>query len=399
MPPKACFLVFAALWIVPCLPQTLQPEQRQALELEIQTLREKLRLQQAQLDSLEKRLRESTAPAALPPPPPAAEAGEALPEPEAPPPMDLSGYYSFRYFNDTRPAQPGAFQAHVASLFFGKKMGRWRFFSEVEFEYAPAFEGNGLSLSPQRGEVVLETVWLNYGRHDWLNARAGLLLVPTYWRIHHYPSTTLTVQNPLIDQAIFPGDIVGAMVHGSRYFADGGLDYTWYAGNGRGPNPGRTDADDHKATGGNFVVHVPTRHFFQTFDLGVQWYSDKLSGEEREGIYGFESKIEKGPLGFLGEFAHANIGAAHRSRKLFREGYYLQPWWRVGRRTHLVYRYDLLNFDSRTVHSTDFHRHTVGVNFRPVPTVSLKLEFNRYRPEGGPGGYRGVAAGLAFFFQ
>jgi len=382
---------------------------RQSLSREIQEIREKMRLLQEQLDSLEKRhvAAEPTAPAPVMtvgsmPRPVAAAAlqSDAVPsESESSTPLDLNGYYSFRYLNDTRAANPGTFQAHVLSLFFGKKLGRWRFFSEAELEYAPAFDSSGVTFSTHRGEVLLETAWLDYNHRDWLNARGGLLLVPTYWRVHHYPSTTLTVQNPLIDKRIFPGDIVGVMAHGSRYFSRGGLDYTIYAGNGRGVDQGRQDINENKAIGGSFVYHVPTQEKFDTVDLGMQWYRDTLANRDREKIYGFEAKIEKGRLGFLGELAHATLGPSGGARRLFREGYYLQPSLRLSRKAHLVYRYDLLNYDSRLSDARDLRRHTFGFGYRPTPTVSLKLEFNHYKPEQRPGTYTGLAAGLSFFFQ
>ena len=44
-------------------------------------------------------------------------------------PMDLSGYFSGRYFDDSRSDSHSRFQAHVVSLFLGKTLGRWKFFS------------------------------------------------------------------------------------------------------------------------------------------------------------------------------------------------------------------------------------------------------------------------------
>lgn len=227
----------------------------------------------------------------------------------------------------------------------------------------------------------------------------GYMFVPTYWQVHHYPSLTLTVSDPLIHKQVFPAAFTGAMVHGSKYFEDGGMTYSLFAGNGRGPDLGRSDVNDHKATGGKFVAHVPNRRFFDTLDLGVIWYRDKLANRDRESIYGFESRIEKGRLGFLGEFAHGDINLDGGPRRFFREGYYLQPSLRLGGPLRFVYRYDTFNADSRLADgATD--RHSIGLNFRPRPTVSLKLEFNRYRPEARERATsHGVAAGVAFFFQ
>ena len=315
-------------------------------------------------------------------------------------PLDLSGYFSGRYFDDSRSDSHSRFQAHVVSLFLGKTLGRWKFFSEVEFEYAPKFDADGEGFSTSRGEVLLETAWLDYEHRDWLNTRAGYMLVPTYWRVHHYPSITLTVSNPLMDKRIFPASITGVMGHGSKYYETGGFTYSLFMGNGRGPDPGRRDVNDHKAVGGKFVAHLPSGHRLDTLDLGVISYRDKLENGERENIYGFESRIEKGRLGFLAEFARANIEPNGGGLRYFREGYYLQPWVRLTRQLRVVYRYDTLDFDSRVSHKRDAERHTFGLNFRPRPTVSLKVEYNRYKPEALTGqNYHGVAAGVAFFFQ
>ncbi len=339
-------------------------------------------------------------PAPAPGPTIAAPVIELARELDQPRPVDISGYFNTRYFNDSRPRSPGRFQAHVVSLFFGKELGKWRFFSEFELEYAPKFAGDGSELSTSRGEILLETAWLNYLHRDWLNSRVGYLLVPTYWRVHHYPSIALTVTNPLIDKRIFPGALTGVSVEGSKYLGEAGFSYALFGGNGRGPDQGRSDVDDHKATGGKFLFHAPTGGVFDVFDAGMISYRDKLSSGERERIYGFESRIEKGRLGFLGEFAHADISPSQSGRAFFREGFYLQPWVRVSRRAHLVYRYDTLNFDSLRPHSRNARQHLFGVNYRPIPTLSLKLEFQRQRSRGRQGSaYNGFAAGAAFFFE
>ncbi len=190
------------------------------------------------------------------------------------------------------------------------------------------------------------------------------------------------------------------MTSGSKYFGDGGITYALLMANGRGPDFGRKDVNDHKATAEKLIVHVPTRNFFNTLDFGVLLYQDKLENRDRESIYGFETRIEKGRFGFLGEFAHADIKYENGLRKYFRQGFYLQPWLRVARQINAVYRYDTLNFDSRLRHPRDASRHTFGLNFRPRPQVSLKLEFNRNSPADTlrlP--FNGVGASVTLFFQ
>ena len=390
-------LAFGVAW--PAVAQTANNE-KEALETEVRELRKRISVLEQELRVVEERLS-----AAAPAPAPTQAVASEIPsdsqnDTKSSLPVDVSGYLSLRYFNDTSSEGVGSFQAHDVSLFFGKKLGNWRYFSEIEFEYAPGHSAAENSFSSARGLVMVETAWLNYTHRDWLKVSSGILLVPTYWRVHHYPSVTLSVQNPLIDKRIFPADVVGGMVHGSKYFESGGFDYSFYVGNGRGPDPGRKDFDDHKATGGTFLVHVPNRNFFETLDVGVQWYRDKLNPLERENIYGFETRMEKGSHGFLGEFAHANIGRNDGPSSFFREGFYLQPWYRLSPKVRLFYRYDKLNFDSRFSHGNDASRHTTGINVRPIPSVSLKLELHRSRSDNQAiSGFYGLAAGVALFLQ
>src|SRR5260370_14454305 len=133
----------------------------------------------------------------------------------------------------------------------------------------------------------------------------------------------------------------------------------------------------HDALGGTFLMHIPTGHFFKIFDAGVQLYQDKPGSGLRQHIVGFQNQIQKGPFEFIGEMAHANIGFAGSSRQIFREGYYLQPSWRVAKGVHLYYRYDWMKFDSSDPLHPFADEHTAGINFRPVPTLSLKLEWKK----------------------
>jgi len=314
--------------------------------------------------------------------------------------VDLTGYYDARFFDNTQPSSHGSFQQHAISLFFGKALGRWTFHSEIEFESAFDFDADGGEFVESRGDLHLATAWLNYGYSDLLQTRIGYIFFPTYWRLHHSPALALTVNDPLIDTRIFPSAFTGIMTHGSKYYRDGGITYALLMGNGRGPNQGHEDVNDHKATGAKLLVHIPNGNFFRVLDLGILQYRDKLENRDRESIHGLEARAEKGRLSFVGEYARANIKHDNGPRKFFREGFYLQPWVRVARRLSVVYRYDSLDLDSRFARLQDASRHTIGLNYRPRPQVSLKLDFNRDALAGtSQPPFHGVAAGIALFFQ
>src|SRR6202043_602390 len=104
--------------------------------------------------------------------------------------------------------------------------------------------------------VKLETASVNFNWRDSLQLQAGFLFVPTYWRTHRYQSTTLTVDEPLIDQAIFPTAFKGAMIHGDKYLDEGGISYQLYGGSAQQTNFDAVSAGDvtrSRAVGGKMV--------------------------------------------------------------------------------------------------------------------------------------------------
>jgi hypothetical protein len=221
--------------------------------------------------------------------------------------------------------------------------------------------------------------------------RGGILITPNYWRLHSYPSTTMTVQTPLLYETVFPPNVAGIMIHGSKYFEDNGFTYTVYAGQGREFLD--THHNSRGAVGASFIGHLPSRHWFDTFDIGIHHYRDQID-QGRRTIWGLESRIERGRFGFLSEFAHSRIGSRHE-RDLV-QGYYLQPWVRLEGQVYGVYRYDRLNPGGGT---SKQERHTIGVLFRPLPAVALKVEWSRYPAEDALPARNGLAAGVSIFVR
>lgn len=292
------------------------------------------------------------------------------------------------------------YERQNAALFANKTLGHFEFHSELEFEYSSDAAPVGGQVGPGAGTFGFETIWLNYNVRDWLQVRGGKLLTPTFWGVHHYPNVRLTVENPLVHERIFPANVSGAMVLGTHYYESGGFDYSAYWGKATGFEPSDVPEIGNSAFGGTFLAHIPSRHWFDTLDGGIQLYRDSPAGGMRKRIYGFQTQIEKDAFEFLGEFAHSSIGPTGGPRQLFREGYYLEPAWRLHPGWHAYYRYDWLKFDSRDAANPFNDEHTAGINYRPVAWVSLKLEGNWARPSGTlQPGRAGFGAGMAFFFH
>jgi hypothetical protein len=326
---------------------------------------------------------------------------------------DLNGYmdFSFEGNNQNPNVSPGysSFHARTLSLFVGKEVGRWRMFSEVEFADGVAHDcapGPGCS---GQGALNLETLWMEYSANDTLHLRAGILLVPTYWRVNHYPSVTLSTEAPLMNEVIFPPSLTGAMVYGKKYFGSFAADYRIYVGNGEGDGtnkPAAMDNNDHKALGSKIVLDIPNNDLFDRFQIGGHFYTDISLPSQRKSVLGGEWIVEKYPFTLLAEFARAFVeqDQAGVTPSYDQIGYYFQPSLHVSSRTSIFYRYDFLNSDTGVpdlnASPSDETRNIVGVNVKPIPEISIKGEYYTASPRNTLAypEYSGWVGSMVFYF-
>ncbi|MBI5136879.1 MAG: hypothetical protein HZA24_06020 [Nitrospirae bacterium] len=295
----------------------------------------------------------------------------------------LSGYFDFDYVTDNKAVSPGHFRAHHLSLFVTRQWRHARMFSEVEFEDGADHAGSGAGVTGD-GQVKLENAWVEYNHGGAVNLRAGKLFLPQYWNVNHYPTTVLTTQRPLMVRAVFPADITGVMLHGTAFSGDVGYGYRLYTGNGQGPNPSATDDNENKAVGLHLTLHLgDTLPGVSRLDLALTGYSERTAAGAHD-IHGAEAQLDAGRLGLLAEYA---AGAEADT-----EGFYVQPAWRLTGTLFGVYRYDYLDDGARAV-----VRHTAGVDWRPVPNLSLKTSVDHHDARDGED-YQSFNMTVAAFF-
>lgn len=342
----------------------------------------------------------------------APESGNAASEPkrEGAPrakfPLDVAGYIGFRALSGDDLNEHRSYREYAGSLFVSKKAGPWLFHSEWNATTAAEYATEGIHIAPRSTNLnlTIETASVNYNWRDWLQAEAGFLFVPTYWRTHRYQSTNLTVDEPLMDQNVFPTAFKGAMIHGEKYFEHGGLSYLIYGGISQEPEIFNTDSisleiDRARAVGGKLVAHVPTGNLLDALDIGYHRIEQRFSDRD-EKLDGAEMRLEEGRFQLLGEFSHMSATPSNGQARFFRQGYYLQPSYKITRQLFAVGNYDWLNRDSRYEAESGLARQSVGLTYRPVTPLSLKIEADRYEPERGRApAYYGASAGVIYFFH
>jgi hypothetical protein len=334
--------------------------------------------------------------------------GQAPPEPSASRrfPIDVAGYVNFRYVNNDALEEHSFYRDYSASVFLSKTVGRWRFHSEFNAGLAPEYDSDGIHLLPRfrNLSVKLDSGFVNYNVRDWLQVQSGLLFIPTYWRTHRYQSTTLTVDEPFIDQNVFPTALKGGAVYGDKYWRDGGISYIAYGGIDQEStfqeNAQVITTERTQAVGGKLTFHLPRRQFLSTFDVAIHGLHRVDRNGTPDQIYGVELQLSKSRIEILGEFVHASMDLVNGARGYIRQGYYIQPSYRLTPKMFAVVRYDRLNRDSRFPDQSSLARQLAGLVYRPTPTVSLKVEGNRYEPGGAhTAAYYGVTTSLVWFFH
>lgn len=323
--------------------------------------------------------------------------------------FSVHGYADIQFGADSR-EDSGSFIQNEVSLFLRAQSPdeRWTLFSELEFDRI-----DGDDFLTDRGgssmEVEFETAWAEFRHSDRLRVRGGKLLLPQYWQTFHYPNLTMSTLAPLMSGNIFPKSINALQASGDRWFGDDrGFGYAVFAGHGGDTARVELEQNDGLAVGGRLTLRLagangPT--WLDTFDVSISGLASDDSDGRDEFVLGFDTQIRAGRLEILSEFATGteardpgNLRARLRGASGDTLGFYLQAAWRVASKWHLFYRYDYLDLNDEAIAERDESRHTFGVNFRPRPRVSLKLEAFHSDPEGNREDYEGIAGSIVVNF-
>ncbi len=304
------------------------------------------------------------------------------------------------------------------------------FNSEIEIEHAKTEE----SVSAGAGAVELEFAYLDFRGWEPLNARAGLLLMPMgFINEIHEPPFYFGNRRPEVERRVIPATWreLGAGVYGTLL---PGLEYRTYVVNSlnaRGFESGdirearqegnRAFAENFAWTGRLDYTPLPGLLVGGSFFWGETGQDQTFADRKPDAnffLYDVHAQFQYRGLHLRGLFTQGHIGDARAlseelgepiSRRIWgaygEAAYDLLPLFLPGTRQSLspFVRVEWIDTQAdvpsglRADRSKRLQINTVGLSYKPIPTVVLKLDYREINPD------EGVAAdelnvGLGFAF-
>ncbi|MBE9502570.1 MAG: porin [Proteobacteria bacterium] len=322
--------------------------------------------------------------------------------------VSVSGYADVEYVIDDRSGVSDGFRTHHFSLLFQKKVSeKWRFFSELEFEYAPKIGeeekqtitdsgGNTHDVvvtKNKEGRIYIEVLTIDYNYNPYLNLRAGRYLTPAgIWNVEHYTPFVATQEKPQHIQNIFPKHMDGVQLFGTVTKNDVVTDYIAYMSNGSG-NTGHGDENDDKSLGGRLRFKFP---LLLRTELGLSTYREKDNADTELKAHGVDLNLHWKTFKLQAEYAKGTYDPVSGT-DYDRVGYYGQLTYGMGK-LETIYRYDWYDAND-TVVQGDKSINTVALHYHFNRSVCGKIEHHMIDNEGpATEDYDKTIATIALYF-
>jgi hypothetical protein len=327
--------------------------------------------------------------------------------------LNIYGFVDFTYaalhvprpnpiFSDTR-----SFGVGNLNLYLSKNLTRkWRTLAEVRMLFAPNGSTNpdgtvtntttkdpGNGYRPiEWGGIRIERVYLEYDLHPKLTVRAGRFLSPYgIWNIDHGSPTIIPTLRPyVIGEQFIPEHQTGIELFGSHYLDEYRIDYHATVSNGRSPAEATQDPDRKLAFGGRLAFTAPLAG---TLTLGVSAYRGRASslpttiGADPEVVSDEVAYAADAVWNHGGFLAQGEIMVREREflvgKRKGRAGGFLPNGRDFGWYVLAGYRFDAA-WQVMPFAMVEYYRPlegilfevarqgSVGLNFRPAPTIVLK---------------------------
>jgi phosphoenolpyruvate synthase/pyruvate phosphate dikinase len=295
--------------------------------------------------------------------------------------------------------------------------------SEIEFEHATTSS----TVSTSGGSVSVEFAYLDFLLLDPLNVRAGLVLIPMgFINELHEPTTFLGNIRPEVEQRIIP---TTWRENGAGFFGTllPGLEYRTYVVNSLNAKGfssasdraarqlgNRAFAEDFAWTGRLDYTPIPGLLVGGSFFWGNTGQDQQFAGQKIDApftLYEFHGQYRYRGLQFRALFAQGHIGdAAILSQDLVSRGqaangpissrivggyveagYDILPLFLPETTQSLSPFVRFERFDTQAdvpagftaAKVNDVALYTLGLSYKPIPNVVLKLDYRNFNPEAG----------------
>ena len=291
--------------------------------------------------------------------------------------LRIGGYADLHYYDIQN--QRATYSFRDISLFATKDIGtRWQFFGELD-------AGNTVDLSSGHAsssdsELDIERLYLDYHAGQSVSFRFGKFLTPFgEWNLVHADPLTWTVSRPLTTSAAFARHAAGAMMYGTVPVHGNDLDYWVYADDstdlGVGQDQDRAyssfgaDGSVHnnfrRALGGRLMYHL----LGDRLGIGLSVLDYELQQPRQHyRLAGIDFSWSGRWLDMTGEAIDRSGGTTGQSGD---RGGFLEFEVPLNRHLYAVGRFE--RYRSAVLDDTATMR-TIGLNYRPIPGIVLKLE-------------------------
>jgi hypothetical protein len=304
-------------------------------------------------------------------------------------------------------------------------MAKARTLAEIRFTFLPngsqnadgsyvsttAQDLSNFTRPTQWGGIVIERVYVEYDLTDYLTIRIGHWLTPYgIWNIDHGSPAILGTMRPyIIGEQFFPEHQTGLDAFGSHYLEGFKANYHLTASNGRGATEAVVDQDNKLAFGARLEVETPWGlriggSYYRGRYTGLPATAGALAETFQEVAYGGDAQIKMGALHVQGEVIARERHYVAGERAATTSGF-AADGRDVGLYALADYRFEhLWNVTPYTVYErykpagnpyfAGIEGVTLGLNFRPTPSLVLKVQANRTAFD--PGGQ--LLSGQAIYY-
>jgi len=323
------------------------------------------------------------------------------------------------------PKESSFFVGNV-NLYVAKNLSsHWRSMLEVRFLYAPAGATNtdgtfvhtsapdpgDLQRPVSWGSIAIERVYLEYEVNESLTIQAGSFLTPYgIWNVDHGSPAIIPVSRPyIIGEQLFPQQQTGLHLYGKHPIGDYQLSYHGTLSNGRGPFQAFRDLDDNMAVGGRLELETP---WLDGVHIGISGYRGRFTDRPADVItadasgnltnstpagtqydevsYGADLLVRRGGLHIQAEVIGNDRHYLVNNRELVTGGfaadgrylgsyalvgYRFDRWWQL--MPFAIVELDRMRPTAAVGDKPVVFQPSIGLNFRPDPSVVLKLQYNR----------------------